>query len=256
MSKIGQALEKAAKERLTIMKEKPVVAESCGKTGDSKMDPHIITYFDSTSPIAEQYRTLRTNIQSISQTKPPKTLLITSAVNGEGKTVTAINLAIAMAHDPHKKVLLCDCDLRRGRVGQFMGLDHTHGLSDSLNNGINLTTTLLNTDIENLKVLISGSPCSNPSELLGSWRMKELLQSLKSQFDYLILDAPPVTLLTDAAVLSSQVDGVLFVVKTAKTQRETVQHAESLLLQAKANILGYILTGLENYVPEYIQRYF
>lgn len=256
MSKIGQALEKAAKERLTIMKEKPVVAEIRGKTGDSKIDPHIITYFDPTSPIAEQYRTLRTNIQSISQTKPPKTLLITSAIHGEGKTITAINLAIAMAHDSQKKVLLCDCDLRRGKVDQFMGLDHVPGLSDSLNNGLNLNATLLSTDMENLKVLTSGNSCSNPSELLGSWRMKELLQNLKPQFDYLILDAPPVTPLTDAAVLSSQVDGVLFVVKTAKTQREAVQHAESLLLQAKANILGYILTGIQNFVPEYIERYF
>ena len=243
MGKITEALKKAAQERLQRLEKRPATGTSyiVKKVEGSQIDPHIVTYFEPKSPVAEQYRILRTNIQSLNAKKPPKVITISSSIHNEGKTVTSINLAIAMAHDlNNKKILLIDSDLRKGRVARYLGIKVEFGLSDLLTNGVALEDTLLNIGINNLVVMAAGKVPHNPAELLGSNRMKDIVQALRDKFDYIILDSPPIIPLTDPGVIGAISDGVIMVVQAGRTQRGIVKHAEDLLSQAQAKILGYI----------------
>ena len=258
MGKITEALRKAAQERLERLEKRPITGTSyiVKKVEGSQIDPHIVTYFEPKSPVAEQYRILRTNIQSLNSKKPPKVITISSSIHGEGKTVTSINLAIAMAHDlNNKKILLIDSDLRRGRVSNYLGIKPEKGLSDLLTNGVAIEDTLLSIGINKLVILPSGKPPHNPAELLGSTKMKDLLLHFRDKFDYIILDSPPIIPLTDPGVIGAISDGVIMVVQAGRTQRGIVRHAEDLLNQAQAKILGYVLTNIEYHLPHYIYRY-
>ena len=162
MGKITEALKKAAKERLGRL-EKLGQSEDvhyqfiAKKTVDSKIDPRIVAFYDPTSAITEQYRALRTNLQSIKSEKPIKAITITSSTHSEGKTITAINLAISMAHDLNKKnILLVDADLRRAKISKYLGINSELGLSDLVSNGSNINDALLDIGIENLTILPSG----------------------------------------------------------------------------------------------------
>jgi len=257
MGKFSEALKKAAKERLERIEKKqisqPYVVK---KITDSKFDPHIVTLYDSHSPITEQYRMLRTNLQSINPAHPPKILAITSSINNEGKTVTAINLAITLAHDLNRKnILLVDADLRKGMLPHYLGIKPETGISDILQDGVTLDSALVNIGINNLDILPSGSRKPNPAELLGSPKMKQIIADIKKRYDYIIFDCPPVIPVTDAVVVGSQCDGVVIVIQAARTQRGTVKHAQDLLRQARVEILGYVLTNIEYHIPQYIYRY-
>jgi capsular exopolysaccharide synthesis family protein len=238
-------LEERLKNRIYIAKA----------TDDSGIDPRIVTYFDPKSIISEQYRILRTNIQSNNLPKPLKTIVISSALHGEGKTVTAVNLAITMARDLDKTVLLVDCDLRAGIIHKLLAINPACGLSDILLNGTALELAFYKTRINNLTILPRGDIPHNPSELLGSKKTRRLLEELRAKFDYIILDSPPTIPLTDACVLSAQVDGVILVVQAHRTPRQVVEHAQNLLKHVHAKILGFVLTQTEPYIPKYMYRY-
>jgi capsular exopolysaccharide synthesis family protein len=224
-------------------------------TDDSGIDPRIVTYFDPKSAISEQYRIIRTHIQLNHLPKPLKTIMISSALHGEGKTITAVNLAIIMAHDLEKTVLLVDCDLRGGTIHQLLSVNPTGGLSDILINDIPLEAAFYKTRINNLTILPRGGIPHNPSELLGSKRMRKLLEELKSKFDYIVLDSPAIIPLTDASVLGSMVDGVISIVQAYRTPRRMVEHAQNLFKHVHAKIVGFILTQAEDYLPKYMYRY-
>ena len=241
MGKITDALKKAAQERLEHM---------------DKIDPRIVAFYDPHSPVTEQYRTLRTNIQALSVEKPIKAITVTSSIHGEGKTITAANLAISMAQDmDNKNILLVDADLRRARITKYLGITAEYGLADLLTNGQKADDVLLNIGINNLTVLPAGKIPHNPAELLGSIKMKNLLGLLKSKFDFIIFDTPPIIPVTDAGLLGAQTDGVVMVVQANRTQKGIVRHSENLIKQAQAKILGYILTNVQYHIPAYIYRY-
>lgn len=261
MGKITEALKKAAQERLLRLEKIDQKGEVryqfiAKKKVESKVDPRIVTFHDPQATVAEQYRSLRTNLQALSTGKPLKALTITSSIHSEGKTITAINLAVSMAKDMDKKsILLVDGDLRRARLTKYLGIASEAGLSELILNGTNLDEALLNIGIENLTILPAGKIPHNPSELLGSSKLKGLIANLKSKYDYIIFDSPPIVSVTDAGVLGSQTDGVIMVVQANRTQKGVVKHAEALLKQAHAKIIGCVLTNIQYHIPAYIYRY-
>lgn len=259
MGKITDALKKAAQERLAHIEKKTAGIERdfvVKRMGDSKIDPHIVTFFDTRSPISEQYRILKTNILSLKTANKSKVFVISSSIHSEGKTVTALNLAITLARDlDNKKVLLVDADMRKGKVAKYLNIQAESGLSDLLTNDIAFESSVFNFGLNNLDVIASGKVPNNPAELLASNKMKSLIATLRTKYDYVLFDAPPVIPLTDPQVLGAQSDGVFLVVQAGRTQRGVLSHAQSLLLQAEAKILGFILTGIRYHIPEYIYRY-
>ncbi len=268
MSKITKALQKAARERLRRLQEQPTVASApvavalAAEPGavavehHVQVDPHIVSATDPKSPIAEQYRILRTNIQALRLRAGPKTLVVTSAVHGEGKSVTAINLALTLARQEHLRVVLVDADMRKSSVQRWLGLStRAHGLSTVLAQGGELNGSLVRLASPPVTILPAGPLAENPAELLESSGMKRLLGTLKGHYDIILMDAPPVLPVTDPSILASVADGVLLVVRAGKTQRKTVVQAQRLLQQAKANVIGCVLTHVEYYLPGYYRYY-
>ena len=260
MVKITEALRKAADERLHRIEKISKVREKevliIKKMGDSKVDPRIVTYFDPKALITEQYKIFRTNVLSLNKGNSSKVIMLTSSIHSEGKTVTSLNLAMAIAQSTQKpKVLLIDADLRRGRLAKYLGVNQKVGLSNVLSGKADFGEALFKIDIENLTFMASGPVPENPAELLDSANMKQLLSEAKTQFDHVLIDTSPVISVTDASILSSQVDGVIMVIQAGRTQRGVVKRALELLQQTHAKILGHILTNIEYHLPEYIYRY-
>jgi capsular exopolysaccharide synthesis family protein len=261
MGKITDALKKVAQERLARIekldkKEEVKFTFIAKKTAESKIDPCIVTFYDSKCTVAEQYRTLRTNLQALKSKQPIKIITVSSSTHKEGKTITAINLAISMALDMNKKkILLVDGDMRRGAISKYLGISPEAGLADLIYNGTKLDDVLLDIGVENLTVLAAGNIPNNPAELLGSAKMKSLLDSLRERFDYVIIDTPPIISVTDAGIIAAQTDGVLMVVQAGRTQKGVIKHSEIMFRQAEAKILGYILTNVQYHIPAYIYRY-
>ena len=260
MGNITSALKKAAEDRISridkIAKIKEDSKRIVKKVGDSKVDSRIVSYFDPKALITEQYKVLRTNFLSLNKGRPPKTLMITSSLHSEGKTLTALNLAICLAQSVHKpKVLLIDADMRRGRICKYLGVHHEKGLSDVLSGKIALEDALFHLDLENLTLMACGAVPHNPAELLSSDQMRALLQELRGRYDYVLIDAPPVVAVTDAGIISAMVEGVLMIIQAGRTQRGIVDRSLELLQQAHANVVGHVLTNIEYHLPEYIYRY-
>ena len=271
MSKITKALEKAARERLQHLQEQPTTKAapvempivpaatrigSVSAAGKIQVDPHIVAATDPKSPISEQYRILRTNLQSLKFRPGAKVIVVTSAVHGEGKSVTSINMALTLSRQENLRVVLVDADLRKGSIHKWLGLtDRSEGLSGVLSRGGELNGELTTLQDPNLTILPAGTYPEDPAELLESSAMKRVIATLKSQFDVVIIDAPPVLPVSDPAILAAQADGVLLVVRAGKTQRKTVTQAHALLDQVKANIVGCVLTHVEYYLPGYYRYY-
>ncbi|MBN1871777.1 MAG: CpsD/CapB family tyrosine-protein kinase [Candidatus Omnitrophica bacterium] len=256
MGRITEALKKVSDDRITRIQKKPEVQYVVRRIANTNIEDHIVSFHDSTSPVGEQYKILRTNIQTLKQTKGFKTFAITSSVNGEGKTVTAINLAISMAHDLNtRSVLLIDADMRKSKVAKYLGLESSPGLSDVLKGGVGVDSTFVSPNIENLTIIPSGKMPKNPAELLGSRNMENLLRELKNRFDYIFIDTPPVMSLTDASILGPMTDGVIMIIQAGRTQRDIVKSAKSRLYQARTTTLGYVMTHIEYHLPHYLYRY-
>lgn len=203
-----------------------------------------ITDRDKLSPISEAYRAIRTNLQFTGADKEIKTVVMTSSVPGEGKSTTTANLAIVMGQDG-KRVLLVDCDMRRPVLHRRFGLPN-RGLSNCFADNLHIADVAQHDITENLDVVTSGPIPPNPAELLGSEKMKELLKEAAASYDYVFLDMPPILVVTDAAVLGSQADGVILVVGSGDVSPDEARRSEDLLEKAHVNILGVIL----NKVPQ------
>jgi len=260
MGKITSALKKAADERVNridkiskIKKHDDLIVK---KIGDSNIDPSIITFFDTKALISEQYKILRTNILSLNKAKPPKTMVITSSIHSEGKTITSLNLAISLAQAVHKpKVLLVDADLRKGHIAKYLGVNQEIGLSEILCKTAKTEEAIFHLDTDNLSFIASGTVPENPSELLSSDAMKLFLSEARNQFDFILIDTPPIIAVTDSGIVGAQTDGVLLVVQAGRTQRGIVRRAQELLYQTHSKVIGQILTNIEYHLPEYIYRY-
>lgn len=209
-----------------------------------------ITHYDSRSPVSEAYRAIRTNLQFAGAGKQLKTLVFTSAVPSEGKSTTVANLAIVMGQDD-KHILLIDCDMRKPVIHRRFGLLN-RGLSNCFAEDLPLKEVIQADVFPNLDVVTSGPVPPNPAELLGSKKMKALLQEAAEAYDYVFLDMPPVLAVTDAVLMSSllmssQVDGTVLVLGSGDISPDEGKQAQSVLEKVHANILGVIL----NKVPQH-----
>lgn len=200
----------------------------------------LVVHSDPKSPVAEAYRVLRTNIQFAGVDKPIKIIAVTSAGPEEGKTTTIANLAITFAQSG-SKVLLVDGDLRKPKVHKTFGLANNTGMTTVLAHHTDYKTCIAASRVENLNVLTSGPIPPNPSELLSSNAMKSFMEQLRNDFDIILVDSPPVGVVTDAAILSTIVDGTILVVSSGQVEIEAAQHAKQLLDKVNANILGVVL---------------
>jgi capsular exopolysaccharide synthesis family protein len=205
--------------------------------------------YGSHSPVGETYRMLRTALLLSRAGAPPKSVLIASAIPSEGKTTTAANLAIVLA-GTGRRVLLVDADLRRSHCHELFGLENHLGLTESLTGVGEVVELIRPTGFGNLYLLSSGEMPPNPSELLGSDRMREVLVQLGEHYDSIIIDSAPITPVTDAVVLSSVVDGVILVADK-QTARQRVRAALSRLEYAHAKVFGVVLNKVEPHNLDY-----
>lgn len=203
----------------------------------------LLTQAATQSPRAESFRQLRTNLQFAHVSHRSKTVLLTSSLPGEGKTTTAVNLAIALAQ-AGQKVALVDADLRRPMVAEYLGLERNAGLTTALIGQADLDDLLQPWGEDNLFILTSGQIPPNPSELLGSEAMRELILRLESAFDAVIIDAPPLLPVTDAAVLAQQVGGVVLVVGSQKVRTNDLEKSLAALEMVDADLLGIVMNRL------------
>ena len=202
---------------------------------------------------AESYRTLRTNIQYSSFDKEYKVIMVTSSEPGEGKSTTAGNLALCLAQGD-KKVILVDCDLRKPSLHKKFKVSNIIGLSDVIIGKEELVTAFHRYN-KNLVILTSGKIPPNPSEMLSSKTMTVLLEELKNNFDYIILDTSPVQAVTDSQILSTKSDGTIIVVKAERTKKDSVENSINLLKKVNANIIGTVLNGVDNSRNKYYYYY-
>jgi non-specific protein-tyrosine kinase len=208
------------------------------------------------SGAAEAYRALRTNVEFAAIDEPIHRLLVTSAVPSEGKTVTAANLAVAFAQGG-RRILLVDADLRRPGVHEIFAIDNETGLTNLLRHDeTRLGTLVRQSEQKNLSILPAGPLPPNPAELLGSHRMRTLMSTLTEGYDMVIFDSPPIEAFTDAAVLSSLVDGTLLVVESRRGRLAQIRSARESLTRANARLLGVVLNGLQPKAPSEYGRYY
>ncbi|MDT4969364.1 MAG: polysaccharide biosynthesis transport protein [Acidobacteriota bacterium] len=200
---------------------------------------------DVRSPIAEAYRHLRTSLLLSSAGQPPKTILVTSSQPSEGKTTTAVNIAVMLAQTG-VEVLIIDCDLRRPRIHSHFNMPNAQGVTNFLSGDSDVDGLMQPYEkMPNLKIMTSGPIPPNPAELLGSDEMRKLLQTMSTRFTHIIVDSPPAISFTDASILSTMVDGVMLVVHGGKSSRAVVRRAKQQLLDIGANIYGIVLNNVK-----------
>ncbi|MCH9733088.1 MAG: polysaccharide biosynthesis tyrosine autokinase [Actinomycetia bacterium] len=200
-----------------------------------------ISFDSDNSAIAEAFRKLRTNLQFLAVDNPPRVIVITSSVPSEGKSTTAINLALALAESEHN-VVLVDGDMRRPALHKYLDLVGPVGFSTVLSGGATLSEALQETRFPRLSVLTSGAIPPNPSELLGSQTARKLLSDLRAKFDYVIMDSTPLLAVTDAAILAAGADGVLLIARFGQTKLDQLTHAVGILKDVGAPLLGAVFT--------------
>lgn len=203
----------------------------------------LISHMSPKSPISEAYRTLRTNIQFADLDKDIKTIVFTSALAGEGKTTTASNVGVVSAK-AGKRVLIIDADLRKPTLHKKFKKANAKGLSDAILSEESPIRFVVPTEEPNLDLMLSGPIPPNPSEILGSKRMRALIEKLKEAYDLILIDAPPVGIVTDAQILASFADGAMVVIRVGHGDRKQAAYAVELLRNVKANLLGVVLNRL------------
>ena len=227
------------------------------------MKKELVTELDPKSPISEVFRTLRTNIQFMATKGKLKSILITSTLPGEGKSWVASNLAVTFAQ-AEKKVVLVDADMRKGRVYSIFGVSPRPGLSNYLSGvdwddgdaSSNLEDYIQETDVENLYVIAAGNVPPNPSELLISDQMTELMEKLKEMFDIIIFDGTPSQLVTDSLILTRIVDSTVIVTASKETKKEDLKRVIKNIKNVGGKIAGIVLNKVPIDAKKYEQSYY
>jgi tyrosine-protein kinase Etk/Wzc len=243
------------KNGFTVLSAIPLITENAlsvanrqvaafAETFPAKPAPHLITQIDMKSPIAESYRSLRTAVQFSAIEAQVRSILVTSSIPQEGKSTTSTNLAIVIAQSG-ARTLLVDCDLRRPVLHSVFGISKDPGLVNALVGTVPLEEAIHQTGIPNLDLLPSGSIPPNPSELLGSRRMRVVLEELKERYDTVILDSPPVGTVTDSVVLSTLVDSTIVIVRAHKTKMEFLEKTREALERITTNLIGVVLNDFD-----------
>jgi capsular exopolysaccharide synthesis family protein len=215
----------------------------------------LITLNNPKSPISESYRALRTNIQFSSIDHDIRIIMVTSAGPGEGKSTTAANLAVTYAQSD-KQVLVIDSDLRKPTMHHTFSVSNRSGISNILTGQSKSKDVISETSVPNLFLLPSGPIPPNPSEMLNSKRMKDLITELLQHFDYIVIDTPPALAVTDAQIVSTLCDGVLLVVDADSVKSGPAMKAKANLDHVQARILGVVLNNMDRDQKEYYYYYY
>jgi capsular exopolysaccharide synthesis family protein len=208
----------------------------------NKNKRNLITMVDPKSPISEQYRTIRTNIQFSSIDREVKTLMVTSSGPGEGKSTTAANLAVVFAQQG-KRVLLVDGDMRKPTAHYTFNHTNTYGLTSVLTKQVTLVKAIKDSDEQNLFIMTSGPIPPNPAELLSSQAMETFFEEAQGLFDLIVFDTPPLLAVTDAQILANRCEGTILVISSGKAEKDQVLKAKELLDAAKSKLLGVVLNN-------------
>jgi protein-tyrosine kinase len=205
--------------------------------------PSLVAAVAPHSRVAEQYRAIRTRIAQAEGDRHCRTILVTSPLSSDGKTLTALNLAITMAQEFHRRVVAVDADLRNGSLHRLFGIDSRPGLSDVLLGRVSLEQAMVSLPDLRLTLVPSGSATDQPTELLGSAEMRRVVDALRTQFDRIVVDSPPAAPLADVGTVSPLADGVVLVVRAGRTPRPAIDKA---LEEFDADrLLGLVLNGVE-----------
>lgn len=207
---------------------------------DRRTEP-AISFENDNAPIAEAFRKLRTNLQFLAVDNPPRVIVVTSSMPAEGKSTTAINLALALA-EAERSVVIVDGDMRRPMLAKYLDLVGQVGFSTVLSGAASLSEALQTTKYPGLTALTAGAVPPNPSELLGSLAAQKVLSELRTKFDYVIVDSSPLLAVTDAAILATIADGALIMARFGQTKREQLAHAVGNLKDVGAPLLGSVFT--------------
>jgi capsular exopolysaccharide synthesis family protein len=223
---------------------------------DRSIDPHLVVYHDPKSFLAEQYRHFRTNLMALNKDGSPRSLVFTSSTKGDGKSISVANIALSLVECDNNPVCLIDCDFRAPALGRMFGFEEGPGLSDLLQKGLALDRALRPTKVENLHLIQAGKEPRNPTELLGSDRFINLVNALKQDFKYILLDTPPVFPYTDACILGARCNGIVFVVKMDVTSKSRVEKAIKALESAGGQVVGTFLTAVRPSEKEESRDYY
>jgi exopolysaccharide/PEP-CTERM locus tyrosine autokinase len=215
------------------------------RTPPKDLDENLVTVHDPSGYESEQFKILRTTLLFPSSGKRAKTIMITSALPGEGKSFVASNLAVSIAQNINEHVLLIDGDIRKPTQHKIFGFDKVPGLSEHLSNGTPLSSLILKTNVNKLSLLPSGTTPSNPSELLSSESMSDLIQETKDRYSdrYVIIDSPPPRLTSETAALAKQVDGIILVINSDRTPKDMVEKLVEMF--DKEKILGIVMNRFD-----------
>lgn len=210
----------------------------------------LIAYKNPTSPVSEQFKTIRTSIDFSAIDSAFQTILVTSPEVGSGKSTIAANLAIVYAQQG-KKTLLIDGDLRKPTVHKTFSKNMFCGLSSVLTDQIDLHEACQSTEVPNLSILTSGAIPPNPNEMLSSNKMTVILEELKQEYDLIIIDTPPVTIVSDALVIAQEVDGVILAVRYGVTLKDRIKQAVEQIGMTRTPIIGTVLNGVSEKKSNY-----
>jgi capsular exopolysaccharide synthesis family protein len=225
---------------------------SLGKSRESSAKELVVARDELSAIAAESYRIIRASILFSQAERPPQVILLTSPCADEGKTVTTLNLGITLAQSG-RRILVIDGDIRKGRCHQLVNINPQEGVTNVVTGQATLAQCIRTTAIPRLYLLPRGASAPNPAELLMSQKMREVLDELRSQFDFIVIDSPPVIAVSDATVLSTICDGVVLVFHGQKTTRPSAQRAVERLDRVGAPMLGVILNGIDIRHPDYVE---
>jgi len=215
----------------------------------------IITHTSPKSAMAEAYRTLRTNLGFAEMDQPCRSILVSSCNPLDGKSTVVSNLAVVMAQAGNK-VIVVDCDLRKPVQHKIFQVDNFRGVTNCIMQKLDVEEVAHKGLVENLTVLTSGPIPPNPAEILSSERTRSLWKTLLERYDYVFIDAPPVLAVTDASILSTQVDGVMLVVRSAATRIDLAREAKEQFAKANARLIGVVLNQVKMDAHDYYQYYY
>ena len=222
------------------------MAKKYDKKNSAATDPvNLITLLNPNSPISEQYRTVRTNLQfAVAGDQPLRSMAVVSSGPGEGKSTSSANLAVVFAQ-AGRRVLLVDADMRKATVHKTFGLSNEVGLSNLVSGQQSASSVIQPSGVDNLSVMTAGPTPPNPAELLNSHRMNVVMEELYQMFDLIVFDLPPVMTVADGLIMASKTDGTVVVIREGVTRKDSIIEAKNRLIQAKARILGVIYNGVE-----------
>lgn len=265
MSRIEDAMEKARGKRedgpdqpadepaldATAVAAPPVQVAPAAASGH--VDDHIVSFHRPQSGLTENFKQIRTMIQNMLPEGHNRLLLFTSSTGDEGKTTACLNFAAAVAQDPKRRTLVVDADMRNPKVHSLLGMKNRVGFGDLLTSDAPAESVIVSTPVTGLSAMLCGEIPSNPGELFGAERMRQLFAELKESYDCVIIDSPPVLPVVDTINMSPLADGVVLIVEAAKTARKKIQRAVHLLNNANASIMGFLLNKDVGLSAEYHQ---